>query len=294
MPSSSMQRKPETLRVAAVRQVGVWPRMVVAARQLGLWPRAALVALQFLTRLPLRIEPPPSAREIGLSLACYPVVGFALGTTLWGLALVSSRLPALLGAAIVLAAWVLMTGALHIDGLADTADAWVGGHGDPERTLSIMKDPRSGPVALAVVNCLLLLKFAALAALVASTATHSHAAPWHDPRLAAGCILPPFLARAAIPLLFAHTPYVRAQGIAQDLAAHQSRRAGALMIALSVLGTLAVYRTLGAIALAAAAIAYGVIRSGLVRRLGGFTGDGAGALIEVIEAVCLVAIAAVP
>jgi adenosylcobinamide-GDP ribazoletransferase len=252
------------------------------------------VALQFLTRLPLRIEPPPSAREIGLSLACYPVVGLALGTTLWGFALVTSRLPALLGAAIMLAAWVLLTGALHIDGLADTADAWVGGHGDPERTLNIMKDPRSGPVALAVVNCLLLLKFAALAALAAWTATHFHGAPWHDPRLAAGCILPPLLARSAIPLLFAHTPYVRAQGIAQDLAAHQSRRAGVLMIALSVLGTLAVYRTLGIIALAAAAIAYGAVRSGLVRRLGGFTGDGAGALIEVIEAACLAAIAAAP
>ena len=258
------------------------------------WPRALRVALQFLTRLPLRIEPPPSAREIGLSLACYPVVGLALGAMLWGLALVTSRLPALLTAAIVLAAWVLMTGALHIDGLADTADAWVGGHGDPERTLSIMKDPRSGPVALAVVNCLLLLKFAALAALAALTATHFRAAPWHDPRLAAGCILPPLLARAAIPLLFAHTRYVRAHGIAQVLAAHQSRRAGTLVVAMSVLGTLAACRMLGAIALAAAAIAYGAVRSGLVRRLGGFTGDGAGAMIEVIEAACLVAIAAAP
>jgi adenosylcobinamide-GDP ribazoletransferase len=259
-----------------------------AARQVLLWPRAALVALQFLTRLPLRIEPRPTAREIGLSLACYPLVGLTLGALLWGTALVVSRLPALLGAAIVLAVWVLTTGALHIDGLADTADAWVGGHGDRERTLAIMKDPRSGPVALAVVNCLLLLKFAALAAV----ATHFHSAPWRDPRLAAGCILPPLLARAAIPVLFAHTPYVRAQGIAQDLTAHQSRVAGALTVTLTVLCTLAVCRALGAIALGAAALAYAVVRTGLVRRLGGFTGDGAGALIEVIEAACLVAVAA--
>jgi len=249
--------------------------------------RAAVVALQFLTRLPVRVEPRATPREIGLSLAWYPLVGLLLGAVLWGIALSVSRLPSLLGAAIVLAAWVSITGALHIDGLADTADAWIGGHGDPERTLTIMRDPRSGPVAIAVVSCLLLLKFAALAAV----ATHLHAAPWRDMRLAAGCVLPPLLARAAIPVLFAHTPYVRAQGIAQDLTAHQSRIAGATTVALTVIGTLAACRTLGAIALGAAVISYAIVRSGLVRRLGGFTGDGAGALIEVIEAACLIAVA---
>jgi adenosylcobinamide-GDP ribazoletransferase len=264
------------------------PALIAPKRQAAAWPRAAMLALQFLTRLPLRVEPRPTAREVGLSLACYPLVGLILGAVLWGVALAVSRLPSLLGAAIVLAAWVLITGALHIDGLADTADAWVGGHGEPERTLTIMKDPRSGPVAIAVVSCMLLLKFAALAAL----ATHLHAAPWRDMRLAAGCILPPLLARAAIPVLFAHTPYVRAQGIAQDLTAHQSRLAGAITVALTVIGTLAACRTLGAIALGAAVIAYAIVRSGLVRRLGGFTGDGAGALIEVIEAACLTAVAA--
>ncbi|HET7198419.1 MAG TPA: adenosylcobinamide-GDP ribazoletransferase, partial [Burkholderiales bacterium] len=228
------------------------------------------------------------AREIGLSLACYPIVGLALGVGLWGIALTVSRLPAFLAAAIVLTAWVGITGALHIDGLADLADAWVGGHGDRERTLDIMKDPRSGPVALAAVSCLLLLKCAALAAL----AIHLSAAPWRDLRLAAGCILPPLLARAAIPLLFAHTPYVRADGIAQDLSAHQSRGAGVLIAAASALGALAAWRMLTAVALGAAAIAYAIIRTGLVRRLGGFTGDGAGALIEVIEAVCVVVVAA--
>lgn len=259
------------------------------------WPRAVLVALQFLTRLPLRIEPAPDAREIGLSLACYPAVGLTVGVILWAIALTVSRLPALLGAAIVLASWVLITGALHIDGLADTADAWVGGHGDRERTLSIMKDPRSGPVALAVVNCVLLLKFAALAGLGTPLhAVHSQAPPWTDSRLAAGCILPPLLARAAIPLLFAHTPYVRAQGIASDLTAHQSRSSAVIVAVLTAFCTLAACRVRGAITLGAAAIAYGIVRRGLLERLGGFTGDGAGALIELIEAVSLVAIAAAP
>lgn len=261
-----------------------------AVRRAGVWIRAALVALQFLTRLPVRIEPPPDALEIGASVACYPIVGLVLGIILWGVALLASRLPGLLGAAVVLVVWVALTGALHLDGLADVADAWVGGHGDREQTLSIMKDPRSGPVALAVVNCLLLLKFAALAAL----ASHVPGESWRDPRLAAGCILSPVLARAAIPLLFAHTPYVRAQGIAQDLTAHQSRPAGVLIAVLTALGTLAACGVVGAVALGSAALAYGMVRTSLVKRLGGFTGDGAGALIEVIETACLIAVAAAP
>lgn len=261
-----------------------------ASRQAAVWPRATRVALQFLTRLPLRIEPPPDAREIGLSLACYPVVGLALGVILWGAALLVSRLPGVLGAAIVLPLWVSITGALHLDGLADIADAWIGGQGDRERTLRIMKDPCSGPVAVATVTCLLLLKFAALDAL----SMHLHASPWRDPRLAAGCILPPLLARTAIPLLFAHTPYVREHGIAEHLTARQSRHAGILVSVLTALGTLAAFHLVGAIALGVAVIVYLLIRRGLVRRLGGFTGDGAGALIEVIEAACLVAVAAAP
>src|SRR6185437_14057740 len=86
--------------------------LMAAMRQAAAWPRAMLVALQFLTRLPLRLEPPPEAREIGLSLACYPVAGLALGVVVWGVALAVSRLPAFLGAAIVLTAWVAITGAL--------------------------------------------------------------------------------------------------------------------------------------------------------------------------------------
>jgi adenosylcobinamide-GDP ribazoletransferase len=56
-------------------------------------------------------------------------------------------------AALLLAVWVLLTGGLHLDGLADTADAWIGGQGDRDRTLAIMKDPRSGPIAIVAIGC---------------------------------------------------------------------------------------------------------------------------------------------
>ena len=100
--------------------------------------RPALIAVQFLTRFPIRLDPPPVAREVGLSLLWYPAVGVLLGLLVWVSAILLSPLATPLAAAMVLALWVSCTGALHLDGLADTADAWVGGRGDRERTLAIM------------------------------------------------------------------------------------------------------------------------------------------------------------
>jgi adenosylcobinamide-GDP ribazoletransferase len=249
--------------------------------------RSALIAVQFLSCCPIRLEPPPTGREIGLSLLWYPAVGLLLGLVLWVAAILLSTLATPLAAAIVLAVWVACTGALHLDGLADTADAWVGGRGDRERTLSIMKDPYAGPVAVAAVVCLLLVKFGALSALRDGPG----AASWNDVHFACACILPPLLARAAVPLLFAHTPYVRAQGIGADLAQYQSRPGGRWVAALTALAVIVVCGRYGLVATAAAAVVYVLMRRAFIRRLGGVTGDCAGAMIEVIEALSLVTLA---
>jgi len=249
--------------------------------------RPMLIAVQFLTCFPIRLAAPPVGREVGLSLLWYPAVGLLLGLLLWVAAMLLSPLATPLAAALVLAAWVSCTGALHLDGLADTADGWVGGHGNRERTLAIMEDPCSGPVAVAAVVCLLLVKFAALSALREARG----AASWSDVHFACGCILPPLLARAAVPLLFAHTPYVRAEGIAVDLAQYQSRVGGRLAAALTALAVMVVCGRYGLIASAAAAVVYLIMRRAFVRRLGGVTGDCAGAMIEVSEALSLVTLA---
>ena len=114
--------------------------------------QAFLIALQFLTRLPVRLPEAPGEQDIGRSLLYYPLVGLLLGFTLAALAWALGE-GTLLHAAILLAAWVLMSGALHLDGLADSADAWAGGQGDRERSLAIMKDPACGPAgAVALIR----------------------------------------------------------------------------------------------------------------------------------------------
>lgn len=247
--------------------------------------RSARIALQFLTRFPVRIEPPASGPQLGRSLLWYPAIGLLLGAVLYALALALAGKSPLLAGALVLALWVLGTGALHLDGLADVADAWVGGHGDRERTLAIMKDVHAGAVAIAAVSVVLILKWSALAAVLARGSGMVTLA------MVSNFLLPPLLGRTAIPCLLATTAYVRPGGIAAELIAHQ-RRTGSLLIsaAAAVLAVaLGGARALSAIAVAAVLL-YG-LRRGFVRRLGGVTGDCCGTVVELIETAVLVTLA---
>ncbi|WP_162232572.1 adenosylcobinamide-GDP ribazoletransferase, partial [Methylogaea oryzae] len=105
----------------------------------------------------------------GRSLLAYPAVGLLIGVLLAVVHGLSDAAPPAVSAALILLTWVLSTGALHLDGLADCADAWVGGHGSRERTLQILKDPHAGSVAVAVTVTVLLAKFAALQSLPAQS-----------------------------------------------------------------------------------------------------------------------------
>src|SRR3990170_9070840 len=129
--------------------------------------RSFFIAVQFLTRFPLPAFDRPKGRDVGRSLLFYPLVGLLIGAVLVALNEAAAGASGAVRAALLLAAWVIVTGGLHLDGLADSADAWVGGLGDRERTLAIMKDPRSGPAAVTTLVVILILKFAALQTLVA-------------------------------------------------------------------------------------------------------------------------------
>ncbi len=166
---------------------------------------------------------------------------------------------------------------MHLDGSADSADAWLGGFGDRERTRQIMKDPRSGPVAVVVLVLLLLLKFAALLALL--QAQHYVA-----------LLLAPLLGRAALLALFLGTPYVRPNGLGHALAANLPRTWAKGVLLLVAIGCL-LFGSSGLIALALTAVAFLLARRAMLRRLGGTTGDTAGALLELVEGTVLIGLA---
>ena len=236
-----------------------------------------LIALQFLTSLPIRLPAMPTPRQQGRSLLHYPAVGLFLGALLWLAALLLEGASPLLQAALLLALWVALTGALHLDGLADSADAWLGGFGDPARTLEIMKDPRSGPVAVVVLVLLLLLKFTALLALLQA-------------QQYSALLLAPVLGRAALPALFLCTPYVRPGGLGHALAANLPHGGARGVLALVAVGCL-LFGSSGLIALSLAAVTFLLARRAMLRRLGGTTGDTAGALLELVECTVLIGLA---
>ncbi len=128
---------------------------------------ALILAFQFLTRIPVyRVftiaNTAPTEQAAGKALLYYPLVGIVMGIYLlvlpWLVQYYGLGMSAGLQAGLVLVLWVWFTGALHLDGLADSADAWLGGFGDKQRTLELMKDPTCGPAAVVVLVLVVLIQ----------------------------------------------------------------------------------------------------------------------------------------
>jgi len=245
--------------------------------------RPFFIAIQFLTRIPTPQMDNISEKEIGHSLLFYPLVGFIIGLLLVAIAWSTNGVSSFLSAALLLTVWVLITGALHIDGLADSADAWIGGNGDKERTLKIMKDPSSGPVAVTIVILILLLKLTAIESIISTG----------DILL---LILAPIMARAYMPLLLLNTPYVRNNGLASaiinNLPSVRHIYGISYLVALFVCITGFYFFGIGGTTIIIISLAVFILARKLMqKRIDGTTGDTAGAMLEVIETVTLITIA---
>lgn len=244
--------------------------------------RAIACAIQFLTRIPVATKTSFTGEDYANSLFWYPLVGILIGVLLLlSSFLVVNNISEVLGAALILALWVAVTGGLHLDGVADCADAWIGGSGDRGRTFRILKDPRSGPIAVVVLVLILLLKLTALTALF--TAKY-----WP----VIGLI--PVLARAALPLIFWRFRYVSVGGLGSALAADLSvRRVIVCLLLVSIAATAVLINQLVILALFAVLALLIVLwwQRTCYQKLGGFNGDCAGALVELLELGLLLGLA---
>jgi adenosylcobinamide-GDP ribazoletransferase len=233
-----------------------------------------LIALQFLTIIPVRLSSSTSAssKQIGQSLLFYPIVGLLISGLLLVTAWLLNTQSALVSAVLILTLWVFLTGGLHLDGLADSADAWLGGLGDKAKTLLIMKDPASGPVAVTLLILVLLIKFIMLVELLRQ---QNYLA----------IVFAVTLARCALPLLFLTTPYVRQGGIGAILVANQPRAAIKCILASTVVLSLIFS---GFTLLLSGFIVFLILRYAMELRLNGTTGDTAGAMVEILETTILI------
>jgi len=228
-----------------------------------------LAAVAFLTRLPVGRAVRVSADDVARGAVFFPLVGAGIGAAGAGVALALHQvLPSFLAAALSVAFIVALTGALHVDALADTVDA--AGGLTRERSLEIMRDSRLGTFGAAAVYLDLLIRTAAVAQLIVGGGALAAL-------VAAGA-----LSRASSAALAGTLPYARATG-----AVLTGRR---VLWALPVgVALAAVALRLDALPITGAAAAVTVVLGLVYRRwLGGVTGDTLGAASETTELVALV------
>ena len=249
--------------------------------------RNFLVALAFLTILPIRFRKLVSPRDVLRSRYWYPLIGLLLGGVLGGWAELTARSgKPLVAAFLILSAWVVLTGALHLDGFCDACDGLFGGQTAEDR-LRIMKDPHLGTFGAAGAILLLLGKWAVLVTL---SERPGDLLPWIV--AAAVCV-----ARCLVLVIAGAGCYARLEGTGQALIA--ARPAEAVSFALvggaAALALLSGTGILMALApfLASLVVVLALTRMAL-RRLGGITGDCLGAAIEAAELAFLLTAALLP
>jgi adenosylcobinamide-GDP ribazoletransferase len=241
--------------------------------------RGAAAALAFLTRVPVGRRLRLDGGDVARAGPAFPLIGAGLGAVVGGIAaILAAPLSPLMAAGLALAVGTLLTGALHLDALADTADAL--GAGSRQRALEVMRDHAVGAYGAVAIALDLLLKAAALAALA------------RDDHVLAFAIAAGALSRALPVPLAAALPHARpGEGLALSLTGTASARAvAAAAIAASIAGLAAGLDGLVlAVCAAIVAVSLGV---GFGRWLGGVTGDALGAAVELGEtAVLIVAVA---
>jgi cobalamin 5'-phosphate synthase/cobalamin synthase len=234
------------------------------------------LALTFLTKLPWPWRGPADETALARSMFWFPWVGALLGLGFWAAwAGLMKILPAPAAAGLLLTLTVWLTGGLHLDGLADTADG-LGGGRTREETLAIMKDSRVGAFGVISLILGLVLKFS----LFLSLATQI--------RGTGVLLLFPIISRWSMVLLAYLSPYARAEGgLGQAMTLGVSPRV--LMGASLSAGGLALL-ILGAPGLVLFIAAGALVWLGRLyfqRRLGGITGDILGATNEVVEIMVL-------
>jgi adenosylcobinamide-GDP ribazoletransferase len=228
--------------------------------------RGLILATQFLTRLPVPALPDFQPEEQARSVAWFPLVGVLVGMVVAACVWLGTQFDPWLGALFGLVAWVAVTGALHLDGLSDLADALGGAHRDPDRLLAILADPHAGVFGIVAVAMQLLTK---LVLLMLAARLEQYVL----------LLLVPAWARLGV-LWWAGLPSIK-PGLGERFAWRSSPWIPWFWLLL--LGA----SSLACPILLAAPLALLLWRRFLSVRLGGMTGDALGAGVEVTESLLL-------
>lgn len=241
--------------------------------------RLYLIALQFLTIIPLPFDTRCQKEDLGRATACFPLVGLTIGGLLVGLNwLVEPWLARPLTSALLITALAIVTGALHLDGLADVCDG-LAARGSRERFLAVMKDSHVGAVGAVGLVLGLLLKWQALSAVSAGIT-------WQT------LLLFPAIGRCAQVLAMAGAKHARQDGLGAAIIQGMATKHLIVALFITVAASLTLLPITGMIALTAVFAVTLIIKGYFQNRLGGLTGDILGCISEVAEITALIVLSA--
>jgi len=236
-----------------------------------------LAALQFLTSIPVPLKRGLSPGQLGRATAYFPLVGLIIGGILAGLNwLLLYILPASVVNALLIVALVVITGAMHLDGFADTCDG-IAGHKTVEERWRVMRDSRTGAFGVVGVALLLLVKYVALNNIP-------------DDLITAVLIFMPVASRwAMVYAIFAY-PYARPEGLgmAYKNATRWPQFTVATITAAAVAGALVLlFSYTGLILIAGVWLVTSLLAFYFKHKFAGLTGDTYGAINEAAEVTAL-------
>lgn len=242
-----------------------------------------MVALQTLTAIPVPGNYVKEEKDLGRSMAFYPLAGLLIGLLTLAVFRLSSLIftPAL---SLILAfvANILFTGGLHLDGFGDMCDGFYAGK-DKKGILAIMKDSHVGTMAVLGIFCLLILKLALWFSLLQKNI------------LEESLLIIPSVSRWVMSVAAGIFPYARAEGgtakpFVENVRPREILLSSFLMFAVSF-GILRLPGILIPVSTLAAALLF---MQWVKRRIGGITGDVLGGLNEISEVSALLILAAFP
>lgn len=237
-----------------------------------------LAAIQFLTRIPIRLRREPN---VAASVAWFPIVGALIGAGVGGVAAgLWYLVPPAVAAAVAVAVGLLITGAFHEDGLADVADAFAGGT-TIERRLEILKDPRHGSYGVAALCSSIVLRILCLG---------SFAGPWS---MFVSAVAAHAVGRGAAVGLMGVAPVATHSGLGADYGQSTTARKAVAGVLLGlVVAAIAVGRWAAPLA-AVVLVTVVCVRWISIRKIGGISGDVLGTCEQIAECLCLAVLAGI-
>ena len=244
--------------------------------------KGILLALQFFTAVPIRKELPLGRKEVTCMYMALPLIGAAIGLAMYGVSLLALNvvgISPLLASIFIVLTGIILTGGLHLDGWADTGDAFFS-YRDHEKRMEILDDPRLGAFGTMALVLLLIVKIALVNELLQNGAGN-----------AVYFMAIPLLARATMNLYFTTVKLAKDKGIAHFF---KEKMESTVVNATSVISASGVLVIVGVVlnSVIIPSVLFIVLAGGLVlyrrwslKHFGGVTGDLSGAFIEGMEAL---------